>query len=271
MKQLKSTAQDLQAIVERSLLARDLAEPLASFDEEQAASAVRSFMEAPDKDYDVVGVRQDGFVVGYVCKSDLLDVADDENIGEHMRKFEGSTILESHGIKGVTERLRELHPSPVFVVGRCDHVWGIITRGDLQKAPVRMYLFGLVTTLEMQLLRLVRRYRPNDTWRCCLNDNRLKEAQKRFDDLRSRNEHIYLADCLTFADKRDIVKKTDDLRSCLGFQSKNKAESTLKELEELRDNLAHGHDILARQWPSLVDLVQSAESILERCESDEDE
>lgn len=43
---------------------------------------------------------------------------------------------------------------------------GIVTHGDLQKAPIRMWLFGLISLLEMQMLRRIQNLRDdNDWWR----------------------------------------------------------------------------------------------------------
>jgi hypothetical protein len=49
--------------------ARDVAEPLAPFDASASASDVRAFMEASG--LNVVGVRSEGHVAGYVPKNSL--------------------------------------------------------------------------------------------------------------------------------------------------------------------------------------------------------
>jgi hypothetical protein len=146
------------------------------------------------------------------------------------------------------------------------HVSGIITKGDLQKAPLRMWLFGLLSLIEMQLLRLIRTTYPDDTWTQLLSYGRLGKAQQFLEDRQRRNEAIDLADCLQFADKRSIVAKSDSLRAALGFNSKSQADKQLQELEHLRNELAHAQDIVTGRWPDLVRLASSAEHLLERCE-----
>ncbi len=42
----------------------DIAAPLVSFDAERPAADVRSYMD--EREYDLVGIRQDGLVSGYV-------------------------------------------------------------------------------------------------------------------------------------------------------------------------------------------------------------
>jgi hypothetical protein len=41
-----------------------------------------------------------------------------------------------------------------------------------------------------------------------------------------------------------------------GFQSTTAAKKTLKELESLRNNLAHGQDITRHDWPQIVRLAR---------------
>ena len=96
----------------------------------------------------------------------------------------------------------------VFVVVMGE-VSGIITKGDLQKAPVRLWLFGVLSLLEMQFLRLIRTAYPQDTWKGFVSENRLGKAGQLLQERKRRNEAIDLADCLQFADKRTIVLRSD--------------------------------------------------------------
>jgi hypothetical protein len=258
MKHLKSSLLDLRDIFEHGLAARDLAEPLASFDDSQAVETVRAFMEK--EDFDVVGVRRSGRLAGYAERSALPHGV----LGDHLFEFEKAVVFND--VAPIVEVLRRLVEAPrVFVCTR-DHVWGIITRGDLQKAPMRMCLFGLISLLEMQLLRLIRDVYPGGTWRSMLSATRLESAERILEDRRRRNEGTDLADCLQFADKATIMAKSEGLRVRLGFESRTKAVSLLKDLEKLRDDLAHSQDILAGRWPGIVELASMAETLIERCE-----
>jgi hypothetical protein len=258
MKHLKSSLRDLRNIFEHSLAARDLAEPLGSFDDSQAVETVRAFMEK--KDFDVVGVRCSGQIAGYAERSALVCGI----LGDHMLGFEKAVVFSD--VAPIVEVLRRLaEERRVFVCTR-DHVWGIITRGDLQKAPMRMCLFGLISLLEMQLLRLIRDIHPREGWRHMLLDHRLTDANKILKKRRRRNVATDLADCLTFGDISTIIAKSQDLRARLGFESCTEMESLLKDLQNLRNDLAHSQDILAGRWPRIVELASRAETLIERCE-----
>ncbi len=59
-----------------------------------------------------------------------------------------------------------------------------------------------------------------------------------------RNEAFDLTDCLQFGDKTTIVLKNKRLRVALGFEKKPHRENGLKNLRNLRDELAHAQESL---------------------------
>ena len=264
MKHLKSSLNDLRELFEHSITVRHISEPLASFDADHPAAQVLEFME--EKDYDVVGVRKDGLVSGYVRKEDL-SLEDGNKVGVHLVTFEPKELLsETIPLVNVFEVLRNSPRAFVLILGQ---VGGIVTKGDLQKVPVRMWLFGLISLIEMQLLRIIRDYYPDGSWKLLglISSERLDGAEKRLAELRKRNEAIDLADCLLFCDKRNIVLKSDELWQLIGFDSKTSGEKILTSLEtDLRNILVHPQDIITGNWPGIVDLAAQAEEILIKCE-----
>lgn len=259
MKHLKSSLHNLRQVFDRGVSIRYIAEPFASFDALRNATDVRAFMEA--KDFDVVGVRQEGTVVGYVDRADLQE----GTLEQHMKQFNKRDLLDDRS--PMLKALDLLSSSPQVFVVVMGEVWGIITKGDLQKAPVRMWLFGMLSLLEMQFLRLIRAVYPEDEWKGLISEDRLTKAKALLQERQQRNEAIDLADCLQFADKRTIMLKNDSLRHALGFSSKREGKRVLKDLEHLRDELAHAQDFISGRWPELVDLAQEAEQRLENCEA----
>jgi hypothetical protein len=258
MKQLKSSLEDLRRLFARTITLRDIAEPLVSFDHGQSAAEVRAFME--QHEYDVVGVREHGVVTGYVDRSDLASGA----IGAHRRTFSRDEVLpDIEPLLAAFAALRERRHVFINLLG---HVGGIITRGDLQKAPVRLWLFGLLSLLEMQMLRVVRERYPSDSWAPLLTEERAAGARRVFEERRRRNEENDLSDCLQLGDKACIVMKDPVLFGLSGFESKRASESFFNEVNTLRNALAHANDILNGRWPALADLVTNLETILARLE-----
>ena len=207
MKHLKSCLRDLREIFDRTLTVRHVAEPFLAFDGPRPALEIKAFMD--ERDFDVVGVRQDGIVVGYVERSKLMG----KTLEDHKTSFEPH--LQVAETTSILDILRLLRDSPRIFVVIMDQISGIVTKGDLQKAPVRMYLFGVLSLLEMQLLRLIRRAFPDDAWKPLLSSTRIEAATRLLDDRRKRNEALGLADCLQFGDKVTIVAKCQELREAL--------------------------------------------------------
>lgn len=258
MKRLKSTSQDLREMFTHSIAACHIAEPLASFDVQASVAEVLAFMDR--RDYDVVGVRRDGLVVGYVERASLSGV----DISQACKPFvEGDVVEDTTPLLDVVSLMQRCPRLFVRAFGR---VAGIVTRGDLQKAPVRMWLFGLVSLTEMQLLRLVREAHPDDSWKDLLTPERIRKAEQLLEARKAQNAHVDLADCLQFCDKRDILLKTPGLLAKTCLPNRRETESFLKSLERLRNDLAHAQDIVTGRWPDVVALAQQAESWLRACE-----
>jgi hypothetical protein len=215
------------------------------------------------QDYDVVGVRQKGLIAGYVAKEELSVGA----VGASVRHFDPAELVsDSTTLVEVFKMLRAR--SRVYVI-YLNKVGGIVTKGDLEKAPVRMWLFGLVSLLEMQLLRLIRGFHPDESWKVFLKKSRLARAHKTFEDRKANNEGIDLADCLQFCDKRDILKGSDIIRRHVGIKSKKQVESLeslLRRAETLRNGLAHAQNIITNSWPNIADTTAMIESSLEDME-----
>jgi hypothetical protein len=135
-------------------------------------------------------------------------------------------------------------------------VGGIVTKTDLQKPPVRMWLFGMITIIEMGLTRFIESAYPDGSWRQCMSESRLQKAEVLLEERRRRNQDLDLLDCLQFSDRGQIVLRNEELRKRAGFVSRNRGEQTVKELEALRNNLAHSQDIVASDWEIIVKLVE---------------
>ena len=219
------------------------------------AGDVRTFME--ERHLDVIGVRDQGLVVGYVQRSSLGDGP----CSEHLQPFdEEQVILDTTPLAEVILALKDYPRLFVSVFGR---VGGIVSRSDLQKPPVRMWLFGMVTIIEMRATRLIEQAAPGEEWRQYLSQARLAKAEELLAERTRRNQDLGLIDCLQFSDKCQIVARNEKLRALTRYESRRKVEEAAKKLERLRNNLAHAQDILATDWETLVELSENLDDLLE--------
>ena len=249
---------NLRMLLERNLTAKDVAEALVSFDIGSPADDVRMRLES--QGFDVVGVRDGGLVCGFVQRDSL----NGGMLRSYVQRFSEADLLPDS--TPLSEILSRLSISPRIFVLSFDHVSAIITRGDVRKAPVRMWLFGLVSLLEMQLLRLIREWYPDGEWVRLISDDRLEKATA---VMRARvlcNEETDLAECLELTDKAQIVWNTHDLQAGLGLSSHRAWKSQVESLRLLRDALAHARELRAGDWPALMQEVETLQDLLQRIE-----
>jgi hypothetical protein len=212
--------------------------------------------------FDVLGVRRSGRVVGYL----EAETASAGNVADHVRNFHASELVSDS--TPIVEVLDALRTRPRIFVISGNHVFGIITRADLQKPAVRIAVFGLVSLFEAQLSRLVQDTYPKGEWQNRLSETRLEAAQRIYKERVARNEEIDLVDCVQLADKRDLLLRADLSQEVLRFPSKSAAKRFFSELEKLRNKLAHSQDLVTgSSWDTLIPLIEELDLLVERIES----
>ena len=225
--------------------AMDIAEPLVSFDAEAAAATVRRFMA--ERQFDLVGVRRDGLVSGYVRQAELTGGC----CGDHLRPFTPSDDLVPD-TASLIEVVKSLAINRQCFVTILDRVGAIITLSDLEKPPMRMFLFGMITIIEMLITEIIRRRHADGSWREFLSAGRLERAADLQQERARRGQQVGLIDCLQFGDKGWIVTYNEELRKALGQESRREAREMMKEIESLRNNLAHTQEIIPTGWQQIV-------------------
>ena len=238
----------VRRIFTETFTARDVAEPLASFDSHVASGDVRDFMNV--RAFDVVGIRNEGQVVGFVEKGSLGD----STCGQYRRPLDEATVLSDTA--PLLTALMDLNRVPFVFITMLGKVGGIITRDDAQKAPVRMWLFGIVTLVEMRFAELIERHCPADGWKKYLSEARLQKAESLLAERGRRNQTVQLFDRLQLSDKGQIIARNEEVRRRTVFASRSQAEEVVKRLEQLRNNLAHAQDILTSDWNTIIQLCE---------------
>jgi hypothetical protein len=255
---------DVRALQERlertfrgAFHARDVAEALVSFDSSMPAAT--ALERAERRGFAVVGVREHGLVAGYANAEDLEGV---RVCGDAVRGFEDDEVVA--GGTPLDEGLRRLAGKDRVFVTAFGQVAGIVTWTDVQKPPVRMWLFGLVTLLEDTFTGLIEVWHPDDSWTELISAGRLRKAREL---LRERRRHgadvdLRLIDCLQLPDKGLILLRREETRRLLDLPSKEAGERALKKLAQLRNGLAHSQDIVTRDWDMILRLAGRLEDIV---------
>lgn len=226
--------------------ARDIARALPSVDA-PLTPAAGELMER--EGIPVLGVRHGGRVRGFALSEDPM----------REREFRTGQIVADGA--SFSEVILALSTHSLCFVRVFDTVSGIITRSDVEHPYMRMWLFGIVTMYEMQLVSIIERIWPGDAWRGLVSAGRLAKAEALLDERRRRGQQCTLLSCLQFSDKTQIMVEDQAMRDVLGFPSRNAALKVCKEFESLRNNLAHAQDIATHDFAQIARLAGRIESI----------
>lgn len=256
---MKYSYRDLRCLFERGISVRDITEPLASFDRITPINLILDFMEL--KRFDIIGVRDNGHIIGYAIKQDLKSGI----LGNYTLEFQGEDIIQDHD--SLFLALDKLQSKQWLIVNILNHSGGIVTRGDLQKQPVRMWLFGIISILDMQLSKLIEEKLNTDEWFSLISGGRQESANKIFGARKKDGVDISLIECIQICDKSTIIQKSENLRMMLGFDSAKKTEAIFKSIQILRDSLAHSNQLVSSSWPEYVACAKIIEELLGKLEN----
>lgn len=240
----------------KSLTAADLVEPLASLDGNQQAGLARELMK--DDGRTVLGVRQRGLVTGWVDEQDLASAS--SSLQEAARPFQEESVVDADA--GLGTVLTAMSHTPRVFVRWLGEVGGVISHQDLQKAPLRMWLFGTVTLLDLNMTWAIEELHPGETWGDKISAGRLGKAQALQAERRRCGGDCRLVDCLQIKDKADILLHEPQLIEDLGFVSRREADRFARAIESLRNHLAHSQELEQEHVVTAARLATFMDSII---------
>ena len=232
--------------------AKDIAEPLRSFDADADARQVRAWLD--DAGIPLAGIRHGGVVTGFV-RADRLSSG---RCGDVAHVLAPQQILSADApLSDVIHVLTRYDHCFVSVLGGVD---AVATRADIQKPVARMWLFGMITMIEISIAARIRQSWPDGSWHGRLSRARLEKAETLLEERRRRGQSCDLVDCLQLSDKANILLRDPEHLTQLGFVSRSAARQVVKELESLRNNLAHGQDIVSHDWAQIARMARRVEA-----------
>jgi len=251
---------ELQSLFIDNITTKHIYEPLLSCKLDEEACHVKHGLN--QKEFDSAGViDSDNTVVGYVLREDLENGV----ISEYIKPIEPERLVaDSTPIAELLNLLSDLEY--IYVLDR-SRIEGIVTRADINKPIVRIYLFGIISLFELHLNYWINKNYTEDDWKDIINPERLKDAQKIFEERKGNNDELSLLECIQIADKKVILKKTESFRKDFSF-SKGKVEKLIKDGEKIRNELAHSQNsIIANlEWKRFVETINEIELFLVKSE-----
>jgi hypothetical protein len=231
--------------------ARDIQEPLLSFDAETLQNLEFGTTDPSAK---MLGIRRNGIVTGYLTCEDL-----NSHSAPVERKFDPRQVVELEA--SLTDVIHVLTHFNSCFVSLDGTVVGVITRDEIEKPVVRMWLFGIIMLIEMLAVALILQKWPDESWKEKLSNGRLEKARELQAERQRRGFSADLVDCLQFADKIQLILKDPTFLEGAGFSSLSAARRALNDLESLRDDLAHGQDITRHDWVPILRLARRIEQL----------
>ncbi|QDU26757.1 hypothetical protein ETAA8_18380 [Anatilimnocola aggregata] len=237
----------------RGFTARDLAEPLLSVDEGAAIATAQQLVVS--RSANVLGFRRDGLIAQWITAADLNTILDLHNCAE----FASAKVVAADA--PLSDVVCLLNSEERLFVRTFGQVAGVIPRAAIEKPPLRMWLFGLITISEQRVTYLIDELFPGETWLDQLSAGRLAKARELQALRQSRGQRPSLLDCLQFADKGQIVARNERLRERTRFHSRSEVERFVQALQDLRNNLAHAQDI-SGNWDVICELAAKVHRII---------
>ena len=243
-------------VFEHAVTAQYVAEPLVSFGSELDAKELLEAMTLAGME--IAGLHRDGKLWGFV-EADGLRKDGGEAPG---REFSVGQMVNARSSLAEVIDVLTRYDRCFVAAGR--KVIGVISRSDLHKPAVRMWLFGIITVVEREATERIRRKWADDSWAGALSEQRLGKAKELHGERVRRKDNCELVDCLQLSDKITILMSDEsELQAALGFSSVSGAQKIGKQIESLRNKLAHSQDFIEQDWPQVVRLARRIHHILE--------
>ncbi|MFC7116714.1 CBS domain-containing protein [Natronoarchaeum sp. GCM10025703] len=188
--------------------------------------------------YDAAPVYADNDPIGFIHTDDVTTDDDGNTLDDHLTPLTIDYIIS--GDTSFTAVLSALIGNPVYFLGGPNHVTGILTRADLNTAPVRIYLFDRITYLEEHLRELILDKKPD--WKTTpVTANELDNIEDRYEDAQAANVALEEIHYASFSALETIVTSVEGCWKTCGFSTKGGADSRLHEITELRNDVAHAN------------------------------
>ena len=247
----------LKQIFTDNVTAKSICEPLLCCPINSNGIDAKNALEA--RDFDVAGVKneEDGQVIGYVIANEIGD----DILNNYTNSITHEDLISDS--TPIAKILEVLSKKEYLFVIYGNEITGIITIADINKPPVRIYIFGIISLLEMHLNLWINHYYPNESWIKNIIKRRIEEAQKIYEKRKGDNLDLSLLECIQLCDKRDLLNKNRNFRECFKF-SKKQFDKFIKRAERIRNELAHSQNSITSNmsWEKFVTTISLAENYL---------
>lgn len=255
---------EIRRLFETGVTVRSIYEPLKAYSAEADAAEMMQLLN--ERSFDVAGVKEVDKPITHFVTADELKKGG--TVRDHAQRMSIEDVISD--ATPLVRMFSLLAARPYSFVLVDDIIAGIVTRADLNKPPARVYLFGLVSLLEMHLVFWIRKEFGDEAWKDHLTEPRIELALKLYEQRKQKHQELNLCECLQVCDKADLIITHDELRDLFGISSKSEGRRLFERAQTLRDLLAHGQASLVEgtTWEDLTKTVAWMESALEASDNE---
>lgn len=255
-----TTFGELQNIFIDNITTKFIYEPLACCKINDNAFEVKRTLDV--KDFDTLGVLdKNQNKIGYIIHKELID----GEISNYVRQFEPQILISDS--TPISDLLDILYEKEYVYVLEKNSIEGIVTRADINKPIVRIYLFGIISLFELHLNYWINKNNTENEWLEKLTENRIIAAQEIYKQRKGNNSQLTILECIQICDKKSILLKTESFLESFEY-SKTRFKDLLENSESIRNELAHSQNsIIANlNWKEFVSTISELKEFLNKSE-----
>ena len=204
---------------------------------------------------------------------DVIPIRNEKTISAYYEKENGTTLqirvenLINWG-SAVSNCLGLFHENEFFFVNRENGIVGFVNQADLDKPPVRLLFYVLISRLETVLVSVITSAYQKDSWSRLLSQERRAKLKQIFDAKEKRGLQVDLVSCLNLSDMLTILQKGTTLLKTLHFGSRSECEKTCGGLDQLRNDIMHtiSPTLLGEGTKKLLERLENLRQLTQRCQ-----
>jgi len=203
------------------------------------------------ENYDIMPLKENGKLTGYVERN-LLE--EKKQIQQATQQITVDLIVSADTC--VHEMVDLFQRSRFFFVNKGNDLVGLVTYADLDKIPMRTWLYILISQFEFLLLELIKKFCRTRAWLSKLTPERLDKIKNLHDKKMENDTDISLEDCLNLGDMIELLECDSKLRSFVGYKSKSSCKKACSGLDDLRNNVMHPSNSLIKNYAGVKTLCK---------------
>lgn len=224
------TYKEIERIINNNLNVRTISEELKCFNQEDDPKVVREFLVA--NGFDLVGIELNGNVIGY---TDLGTLEESES-EIAFKEFKQHDIVSSN--TSLVETVALISKKNHLFVLDGTAITRIVTKADIYKEPVRLFLYNQISNFETLLSILVEHYYPDKVWISRIDSEKLEEIDKIYESRKRENTEFDMFDCLSLELKINLFLEHERLKDIFGI-SKKQQKKFFERLKTIRNAISH--------------------------------